>query len=238
MATNSPDAYKGAQDPDSASSEFNVRDFHIRQVLAQMEHATLVRVTAVTNSGDMAAVGFVDVVPLIEQQDGYGNLVEGNTVYDVPYFRMQGGTRAVIIDPVVGDIGIAVIADKDVSTVKATKTAALPGSRRRNSLADALYIGGVLNGTPTSVLRMKGDDVFVQCPGDFTVIAGGNITMQASGAFSTVATDVSLEATDGSAQMTGNFNVNGEVTANGIDLSTHTHSGVTAGAANTGAPNP
>lgn len=41
----------------------------------------------------------------------------------------------------------------------------------------------------------------------------------------------------GIAQFTGSINATGEVTANGINLSTHTHSGVQSGGSNTGQPN-
>lgn len=41
----------------------------------------------------------------------------------------------------------------------------------------------------------------------------------------------------GTAQFTGSINVTDEVTASGIDLSTHTHSGVQSGGSNTGQPN-
>lgn len=41
----------------------------------------------------------------------------------------------------------------------------------------------------------------------------------------------------GTAQFTGSINVTDEVTASGIDLSTHTHSGVQSGGNNTGQPN-
>ena len=41
----------------------------------------------------------------------------------------------------------------------------------------------------------------------------------------------------GTAQFTGSINVTDEVTASGINLSTHTHSGVQSGGSNTGQPN-
>ena len=222
--------YKGALDPSNGANEFAERDFQIRQILAQTNIGTVVRIVAVSNNGGLAPVGLVDVVPMILQRDGYGNVVEGNTIHDVPYFRLQGGTRAVIIDPVVGDIGIAIFADRDISSVIATRADSLPGSYRRNDMADALYIGGVLNGTPTTVIRMEGNNIHAECPGNFIVQVGG--------AFNVTATDVNITATDGSAQMTGNFNVTGEVTANGIPLSTHKHTGVQTGGGTSGGPTP
>src|SRR5574337_340077 len=97
--------YKGAQDPTSSTSDFNAHSFLIRQTLNQISTATLVQVKAVTNSGGVSPVGFVDVLPLVNQLDGYSNAVPHGVVHNVPYFRLQGGANAVIIDPQVGDIG-------------------------------------------------------------------------------------------------------------------------------------
>lgn len=219
--------YKGAQNPNSGSSEFNTLSFLIRQVLGQANHATLVRVVAVS-AGAVGPVGFCDVTPLVQQIDGFGNIVASNTIHNVPYFRYQGGTSAVILDPKPDDIGIAIFADRDISSVKVARGAATPGSMRRNDMADALYVGGVLNGTPTQYVHFADDGIHTVTPGNFTVQAGG--------VFQVNATDIALTATDGSAQLTGNFNVNGEVTANGIPLSTHRHTGVQTGGGTSGGP--
>jgi hypothetical protein len=45
----------------------------------------------------------------------------------VPYFRVQGGADAIIIDPKVGDLGIAVFCSRDITGVKRSKEAS--GSR-------------------------------------------------------------------------------------------------------------
>ena len=223
--------YRGAQDPNSATSDFNERDFHIRQVLSQAEHMTLVRIVSVTNNGGLSAVGFVDVTPLVLQVDGNGNPVDHNTIHGLPYFRLQGGTRAVIIDPEVGDIGYAVFADRDISTVKATKDAALPGSRRRNDMADGVYVGGVLNGVPTSVIRMQGDDIHAECPGKFIVTAAGGTEIHSP----TIALDGAITQ-GGGGTYPATF-TSSTFTHNGKNIgATHVHSGVQPGAGNSGQP--
>jgi hypothetical protein len=55
----------------------------------------------------------------------------------------------VVIDPQVGDIGPAGICDRDISSVKKNKGVANPGSRRKFSLSDGIYFGGILNKKPT-----------------------------------------------------------------------------------------
>jgi hypothetical protein len=130
-----------------------------------------VKVTKVANSGGVAAVGFVDVQPLVDQQDGFGNAVPHGVLHNLPYFRMQGGVNAVILDPVVGDIGFAVFADKDISVVKNTKKQASPGSARRFSMSDGIYLGGVLNGVPTTYVQFSGNDINITATGVVNVKA-------------------------------------------------------------------
>lgn len=156
--------YKGEQDPNSGAGMFNAVSFIAEQILSKVNVATLVEVVSVTNAGTLAPVGFVDVKPLINQVDGFGNAIEHVTVFKVPYMRLQGGANAVIIDPQVGDIGIAVFADRDISTVKITKTKANPNSARRFSKADGLYLGGVLNGTPTQYVIFGTSGVKIVSP--------------------------------------------------------------------------
>jgi len=132
--------------PTDSYSAYNATTFMIKQIVARINTATLVQVKSVTNSGGVSPVGSVDVLPLVNQVDGAGNPTEHVTVYGLPYVRIQGGTNAVIIDPKVGDIGVAVFASRDISTVKNAKKQSNPGSYRRFNMADGLYIGGVLNG--------------------------------------------------------------------------------------------
>src|SRR3954470_11838233 len=91
--------YQGAQNPSSATSEYNTHAFVIRQILSQISTATLVQIKAVTNAGGIAPVGFVDVLPLVNQIDGGNGAMPHGVVHNVPYFRLQGGANAIILDP-------------------------------------------------------------------------------------------------------------------------------------------
>ena len=160
-------AYQGAQDAGTATSDFNAQDFHIRQVLAEVRTATLVKIVrapydASGNAiplGAVGPVGYVDVQPLVNQLDGYGNAYPHGTVYHASYYRYQGGTNAIINDPQLGDIGKFVVADRDTSSVKATSAAANPGSRRKFDLADGSYFGCSQGGTPTQGLRFLSNGI-------------------------------------------------------------------------------
>jgi hypothetical protein len=165
------EGYKGAQTPSSAASEYDAMTFLVMQILSRANTSTLVQVKAVTNSGGVSAVGFVDVQPLVAQLDGYGNAVPHGVINDIPYFRIQGGTNAVIIDPEIGDIGMAVFADRDISSVKAKKGAANPGSGRRFDMADGVYFGGLLNGAPTQYMQFSTTGINITSPTKVTITA-------------------------------------------------------------------
>lgn len=136
-----------------STSEFNQQTFLVEQLLMLVRTATLVQVKACTNNGEVSPVGTVDVVPLVNMIDGLGNASEHGTLYKLPYNRIQGGVSAVIIDPKPGDIGVAIFADRDISAVRSSKKKSNPGSRRRHSMADGIYLFGVLNAAPTQYVR-------------------------------------------------------------------------------------
>ncbi|MDE2000650.1 MAG: oxidoreductase, partial [Burkholderiales bacterium] len=143
----------GRQDSHSFSAELSATVFLIQQMLGRVCTATLAQVKAVSNNGGVTPVGTVTIQPLVNQVDGSGNTVAHGLIYNVPYFRLQGGANAVILDPEIGDIGIAVFADHDISSVKSTKAAANPGSGRRFDMSDALYLGGFLGGAPSQYVQ-------------------------------------------------------------------------------------
>ncbi|KML48199.1 hypothetical protein VL15_30575 [Burkholderia cepacia] len=139
------------------------------EVLAMGER--LVEVKAVTNAGSVSPVGFVDVLPLVNQLDGSDNAMPHGVIHNLPYFRLQGGANAVIIDPQVGDIGLAVIEDRDISSVKANRGPANPGSKRIFDMADGLYIGGFLNGAPSQYVQFSAAGISVVSPTKVTLQA-------------------------------------------------------------------
>src|SRR5574337_1469350 len=136
----SADSSTTFRDGATGTSQFDVLKFFFRQQTAKLRIATLVRVLAVSNTGGVAAAGTVTVQPLVQQIDGSGNTTNLPPIYNVPYFRLLGGANAVILDPQVGDLGICLFADRDISAVKTTQKLSAPASNRRSSLADALYV--------------------------------------------------------------------------------------------------
>lgn len=153
VGTNS-DGYPGQWDPTAGSSNHNATIFLIRMMMARMSTATLVKVQAVQGGGENP-VGSVDVQPLVNLMDNANKSSAHGVLHKLPYLRLQGGQNAIILDPQVGDIGVALFADRDLSNVISSKKQANPGSRRRFDMADGMYLGGMLNGTPNQYVEFQ-----------------------------------------------------------------------------------
>jgi len=150
--------YAGQQRPSAAASPFNSQVFLFEQLLAGTATATVVKVVAVRAQGAFPAPCYVDVQPLVKQIDGQGNVTSHGVINNVPAARAQGGAQAVVLDPKKGDIGIAVFASRDISSVKSSLAEAPPGSRRQYDYADAMYVCGILQGVPTCYLAFLDED--------------------------------------------------------------------------------
>jgi len=151
----SPNVGNGPMVPTDTTSEFNAMSFIIDQALARVRTMVLVKVVAVSNNGGLAPVGTVDVQPMVNMLDGSGNSQVHGLLTGLPYTRIQGGKNAIILDPEVGDIGWAAVSDHDISAVKSQKKISNPGSMRVFDMMDAVYIGGILNGTPNQYVQVN-----------------------------------------------------------------------------------
>jgi phage baseplate assembly protein gpV len=213
----SNDAIFGTQTPQVEGSDYNTIAFVIQQMLSKVNTCSVVQVVACTNSGGVSPVGTVDVQPLVNQMTGNRIAVPHLRVYKLPYVRLQGGANAVILDPQPGDIGIVVCSQRDITSVKASKAQANPGSFRMFNWADAIYIGGILNGTPTQYVAFAEAGV--------TVVSPSKVTIQAP----------AIEL-DGDVTVTGTTTGTGDGTFEGVSVKHHVHSGVTTGGSDTGPP--
>jgi hypothetical protein len=143
----------------------------IQQMLANVQTAALVQVRACSNDEGISPAGTVDVQILVNQIDGQGHPTPHVTMYGLPYLRVQGGANAVIIDPQIGDIGIAVFASRDITNVKSTKAQANPGSYRMHDFSDGMYLGGILNGIPTQYVQLSSSGISIVSPAAVTIKA-------------------------------------------------------------------
>lgn len=190
MAEDDKNVVQGVASYNAGSSQFNALSFIIQQAIREQVNTCIVgKVVAVTD-------GYVDFLPLVTNISGKGEAVEPTTLYKLPYMRYHAGIAAVILDPVPGDIGLAVFAGRDCSNVKAgTTEPQQPASFRGNSMANGFYIGGFLNQAPS---------VFIE------LTQGGAVNITASGGVN----------------INGSVTVSGDVVASGKSLVNHTHMGV------------
>jgi hypothetical protein len=164
-ATPDPGAVQGQATQESGSDDYNALQFWLQTTLQKMQTGTLVRISKVyAVAGALQPVGFVDVVPLVNQMTGDRVAEPHGTIYGIPYLRLQGGKNAIILDPEVGDMGGCLFASRDISSVKATRAQANPGSFRTFDWADGLYIGGYLNGTPEQYIQFAATGIAIHSP--------------------------------------------------------------------------
>lgn len=150
-----PDGYIGQQRQSTDDGGFNSITFLVQQMLNRVNTATLVKIAAVNTSGSrVAIVGTVDAIPLVNLTTGDDTGFPHSTIHGLPYLRLQGGTNAIICDPVVGDVGFCVFADHDISAVKASGAAANPASKRKFDFADGLYLGAWSKILPVNYLLL------------------------------------------------------------------------------------
>ena len=207
----------------------------VNHLLGKIQTISLVLVKGVRATG-VSPVGFVDVLPMVKQIDGADNAYDLGVIYNVPYFRLQGGASAVICDPHVGDIGLCGFCSRDISTVKRNKAPSAPNTRRQFDWSDGLYIGGFLNGAPSQYLWLHDGGITMLSPGDID-IQGANIRITASGGISTTSATFQANTTS-TAQFTGGggISADGDVVAGSVSLQNHVHGGVVRGGDNTDKP--
>jgi len=241
--------------PADAASEVGRMDYIIRSALSGMRTAIPVKVISVTNTGGLAAIGKVSVQPLVNAVDGDGQSWEHGIIHNVPYMRIQGGANGVILDPAVGDIGIATVCDRDISTVKNTGKVSAPGSNRKNDMSDMVYLMTIIGAAPTQYIQFNSSGITIHSPNKVTITAPNaeviattkvqvtapNVQIDASSNCTINAPTITLngalnQTSGGAATFSGAMTVTGDVTAAGTSVHTHKHGGVQTGGGQTGTP--
>lgn len=208
MVDQSPQqGYSGQQGLSDPGSDFGVIAFIVEQLLGEVRTIVPVKVVAVTGGGVGAGPPKVDVLPLVKQMDGIGTTQSHGNVLSLPVMRWKSGNGSIVVDPVVGDLGLALVSDRDMSAVVTSGAEAAPGSFRRFDLADGLYLGGILGIAPTQYIAFTSTGVKVSDK-------NGNV----------------IDMKSGSIAITGNVTVTGTVIAgfggaDQVGLQTHSHTG-------------
>lgn len=205
------------------NNEGNALHYFVQALIHSTVNVAIpVRVDSVT-LGEGGVAGWVSATPLITERDNYGKMIKPVSIPKLPFFRYRASTAAVILNPRVGDVGLAVFCHRDISPIAPGVNAPHnAGSYRTFDYSDGIYLGGLFGDAPpktTIVVDPDGELVEVNCKK--MVVNAPNITL------------------NGEVQVTKNVNVNqnvkatGDVTGKGISLSGHTHP---CGDHSTGAP--
>jgi hypothetical protein len=183
------------------SSEGNTLDYIVRQLLGNLFFIDIVKVEAVT-------AGLLTVRSLLPGQYDGSEVMQRQSIENIPFLRLQRGGSAVIMDPQPGDIGLMAVCDKDISDVKTTHKDALPASLRRHNAADGIYLTGIslLNQEPAEYIHFTGNGINIKSLGNVTI---NGLTVLPDGRLQLV---------------------------NGVIVDTHVHSGVESGGSQTQGP--
>lgn len=245
--------------PMSYGSELNAQEFFIRSIVKRMISTAIpVRVDAVERAGEDRGALYVDATPLICQTDADGNALDPVSIPHLPYFRLQHGTAAVICDPKVGDIGLAIFAQQDVSRLNGQTTPVAPGTFRCFDMSDGFYIGGFWGQKPTTFIHIEDSGHVTITAPEAVVVNTTTATVNSSGSTTvdsptvTITGDTTVQKTltvlgqitgtgglavsgGSGASVTGNVSVSGgDVTADGVGLKSHTHTCPHGGNTSTG----
>lgn len=146
----------------------------------------------------------VDLMPLVTQRDLSGAPIDNSVVYGAQVWRLQRGSSAVIMDPVVGDIGIALYCDRDSDNARSDRTVGAPTSNRNHSKTDGIYLGGILNQEPNQYIEFA--------DGQINVVSPSLVNVTSPSVKVTASSGVTIDTPD--AHFTGNVTAAGNITDN------------------------
>lgn len=222
----------------ASSNPLNSMEFFIRSLISQVVSTSLpVVVTAVERKGEEAGAGYVTVKPLLQPRNNSGDGLEVTTIPKLPYFRLQHGKAAIICDPKVGDIGLAVVAKHDISNINGSTTPKVPATYRKFDPSDSFYIGGFWGKAPEVFIHLEDEGTIkIKAPTKITIDAP-ECEINASTSFTVNSVQINLNGPiSGGGSGGADATFTGDVNAKGISLTSHTHTGVQSGNSSTGAP--
>lgn len=146
--------YTGYQTPTSGGAAQNIDRLATQGAMDEHRTTMLVQIKKLYGGGEGAAPT-ADVMPVIHQTDGLGNVTPHAMVYGVAVARQSSGAGSVISDPAVNDYFLMHVADRDTSKFRNSGQPAAPDSSRRGSPSDGVLTHQVLAPPPTQFVRFK-----------------------------------------------------------------------------------
>lgn len=177
------------------------------------------------------------VQPQIMMLTTGGEKVRRAGVASVPVLQLGGGGFVLSFPVKPGDPGWIKATDRDISLYLQSANEEIPNTDRLHSFQDGWFIpdtfmrGVTIDPEDADRLVLQSLDGATRLamgPDIFVAVASSKVKVEAP----------TVEVVADTMTLTGDLVVDGEVTASGIALSTHTHGGVQSGASNTLAPNP
>lgn len=146
----------------------------------------------------------VDFLPLVTRTTNTGAPIPNAQVYGASVWRLQRGSSAIIMDPVAGDIGIALYCDKDSDNARRDRISGAPNTTRCHSRIDALYLGGLLNQQPDQFIEFADSAINITSPNPVNVTCSKATIIAPDG--------VTVESPN--SHFTGNITAGGNITDN------------------------
>lgn len=197
---------KGKAKSSDLINDYNSLIFIIRQQLLGLNTAEIVRVETINEDNTL------DVLPLLNLADAQGTFQNSSVIFNIPYIKIQGGKNLIDIKPEVGDIGIVIYCQRDISNILTSKIQSNPASNRSYSCSDGIYIASImsLNQQPENFIKVNAAGI--------NITSKTNVTINATGA--TVNCDMTVNG-----KITATDTITGSdcLTTKGTSLDGHGH---------------
>ena len=150
--------------PSDFTSDANLLSKIFDKMLGEASFIELVQVTAVDGLT-------CTVKPLLAKRDAVGNKVATIEVSGIPFMRLQMGVSAVLMNPKVGDKGLLLCCDRDISNILATGQESMVATGFTHVKKDGIYLGGVglLGATPTEYIEFTGTGINMVSTGTINI---------------------------------------------------------------------
>ena len=152
-------------------TQYNALDFLIRSIIDGKIHTAIpVVVNSIERPKTSGGANYLSATPLIKPTAADGEALPPAEIPKLRWFRLQAGSAAIVIDPKPGDVGLAVFAQSDVSTLNGEKEPKQVGSWRKFDMSDGFYFGGFWGPTPTTFIHLEDSgDIVITAPNAVTV---------------------------------------------------------------------
>lgn len=222
-----------ALNPADVGSEAGVLDFMQKKIFSKLEKIAPAKVISYNRTTNRAEV---QILP--QDITSTGEKLPRRPLVNIPALNLCGGGFVLSFPIQAGDVGWIVAADKDISVFKQLLQEYAPNTYRKHRYDDSFFIPDNLNG-----FTIAADDVAAvllsSLDGTTKIsVKNGQVTITAANTIvnATAATINAPTTINGDVTVNGTLTASTDVVGGGISLKTHTHGGVTAGGASTGAP--